>query len=106
MKANTFVAKMTSLTETGEISAEAQEAMDQLALAQEAGRAKERARRVLKTEEKYGEFLRRLSALSVEFDITIGGCGCCGSPSLSEEKCQGSGRYVVDDGGGNLTWKD
>lgn len=42
------------------------------------------------------EFLRKLSALSKQTGIHIGGCGCCGSPFLVQ------GRAVVDD----LRWDD
>jgi hypothetical protein len=30
------------------------------------------------------EFLKELSDLTLKYDITIGGCGCCGSPYLSQ----------------------
>ncbi len=36
------------------------------------------------TDEQIKEFLKRLAALSEETGITISGCGCCGSPTLSE----------------------
>jgi hypothetical protein len=32
------------------------------------------------------QFILRLTALTREFGIAIGGCGCCGSPYLTEAK--------------------
>lgn len=39
---------------------------------------------------KEKEFLERLSALTSELGIAIGGCGCCGSPYLYEVDKRGS----------------
>jgi hypothetical protein len=36
--------------------------------------------------EKIKEFLDKLSKLSDEYNIYIKGCGCCGSPWLSDDK--------------------
>ena len=33
-------------------------------------------------------FLKDLSALSLKYDIIIGGCGCCGSPHLIDRNSQ------------------
>ena len=54
------------------------------------------------------EFLRALGELSQRFGITIGGCGCCGSPFLRERDDDDlrRGRYFVsDDSDDDLTWK-
>lgn len=40
------------------------------------------------------DFLKDLTKLSRKHKITIGGCGCCGSPYLVEIKK--SGRYVIE----------
>lgn len=42
------------------------------------------------------DFLRSLSKLSKQTGITIGGCGCCGSPFLDQ------GRATID----GLSWDD
>ena len=39
------------------------------------------------------EFLSKLEALYVEYDMSIGGCGCCGSPWLETVKNE----YLGDD---------
>lgn len=50
------------------------------------------------------EFLRELSKLSRRHKISIGGCGCCGSPSLSAMR-KGVGRYEVTQDFDGLHWK-
>lgn len=47
------------------------------------------------TPEKAQEFLDELTILSVKYGITIGGCGCCGSPWI--EDLSSSKHYVADD---------
>lgn len=42
--------------------------------------------------ENQKEFLRELAALSKKYGVRVGGCGCCGSPFLTEE----GNLYVVD----------
>jgi len=44
-------------------------------------------------------FLKELSELTLKYRLKIGGCGCCGSPFLSElEKKQKSGSYSTSEG--------
>lgn len=54
------------------------------------------------------EFLAELTALSQKYNITIGACGCCDSPWLSEgdEKYPTApdGKYTVDNDGNNLSY--
>lgn len=46
---------------------------------------------------KSDAFLAALTALSETHGITIGGCGCCGSPSLTiMREAEKGGRYQVD----------
>jgi len=53
-------------------------------------------------ETKQEEFLKELTKLSLKYGITIGGCGCCGSPYLKDHTDGGS-RYEADEHG-DLTW--
>ena len=55
-----------------------------------------------KTEEDY--FLSKLTELSRETSITIGGCGCCGSPGLEdhEDTDTEGGHYIYDN---QVEWK-
>jgi len=52
------------------------------------------------------EFLKELSKLTRKHNITIGGCGCCGSPFLMRIKKVTSGKYVCSDDCEGLSWKD
>ena len=47
-----------------------------------------------------------LTELSRKHGITIGGCGCCGSPWLAPITTpkEASGKYELEDG--QLTWVD
>lgn len=48
-------------------------------------------------QERIEEFLSRLTVLCREYEILIGGCGCCGSPFLEhtpEEEFEGK-RFTV-----------
>lgn len=57
------------------------------------------------TPDEMDEFLRELSALTRKHKITIGGCGCCGSPFLDSLKDgDGDGKYMIRDNE-NLRWK-
>jgi hypothetical protein len=47
------------------------------------------------------EFLAKLSRLSIEYKIRIGGCGCCGSPFLQKLDAE-TGLYEVDERGDGL----
>ena len=47
-------------------------------------------------------FLLELTELSRKYQLTIGGCGCCGSPFL--EKLTEPGKYVVR--GDLLRWEE
>lgn len=50
--------------------------------------------------EKQEEFLVELSALSRKYRIKVDGCGCCGSPFLTEIGGKlGFGRYAGDEDG-------
>jgi hypothetical protein len=52
-------------------------------------------------------FLQELSELSRRYGITIGGCGCCGSPMLYfEEASPLQGEYDVDEYNSNLGWNE
>lgn len=53
--------------------------------------------------EKIDAFLKELNALTRKHGVTIGGCGCLGSPYMSEDGADDGGHYVHDDGE-NLTW--
>ena len=51
------------------------------------------------------EFLRELSKLSRRYKISIGGCGCCGSPFLTPMG-KSDGRYeVTTENFDELHWK-
>ena len=50
------------------------------------------------------EFVRELSKLSRRHKISIGGCGCCGSPFLSPMG-KDDGRYEVTKDFDGLHWK-
>jgi hypothetical protein len=50
------------------------------------------------------EFLRELSKLSRRYKISIGGCGCCGSPFLSPISGDG-GRYETSEDFDGMYWK-
>lgn len=45
-------------------------------------------------EEQVKEFLKELSKLTRRYKIKIGGCGCCGSPHLTQFD-KTDGRYEV-----------
>lgn len=46
--------------------------------------------------DKVEHFLKELSELSNKYKIEIGGCGCCGSPSLHTEDFVEGGCYTVN----------
>lgn len=51
-------------------------------------------------------FLADLSALTKKHGIVIGGCGCCGSPYLTEPiEGKREGHYTTDKSDDCLTWK-
>ena len=47
-------------------------------------------------EEKEAKFLVELAKLTNKYGVTIGGCGCCGSPWLGET--EKTGRYELSGG--------
>lgn len=56
-------------------------------------------------------FLDELTALSIKHRISIGGCGCCGSPSLDEMTDHDirvtpeyQSHYKIDNEASNLKW--
>lgn len=49
------------------------------------------------TDEQVATFLIELTALSRKHGISIGGCGCCGSPYL--DPCKVDGHYKVEEYG-------
>lgn len=58
-------------------------------------------------DEIIAEFKRELAALTKKHRVSIGGCGCCGSPWLTHHKADdkefdADGRY--SDGGDDLKW--
>jgi hypothetical protein len=56
------------------------------------------------TKEQIEAFLTELTELSRKYGITIGGCGCCGSPSLDElSEKEKNGKYVYSD---NIGWSN
>lgn len=61
--------------------------------------------------DKLAAFLTDLSALSEKHGLTIGGCGCCNSPSIEPMIVDGShrdergGHYMTEtENGGDLKW--
>ena len=63
----------------------------------------------MKTKEEVLAFLKRLTDLSSEYGLIIGGCGCCGSPYLTEEvndDIRYRGHYRIDNNNSNLEWVD
>lgn len=58
------------------------------------------------------EFLEELTKLSHKYNIAIGGCGCCGSPTLfepfltKEEREKSDSKYTVDPWMDNLSFDD
>lgn len=48
-------------------------------------------------------FLEKLSELSLSYGITIGGCGCCGSPYLTDINGETEINGLQHD---ELTWED
>ena len=59
------------------------------------------------TEEQVKLFLEELTELTRKHSIEIGGCGCCGSPFLSEiEDADKNGHYVSgSDSDDYITWR-
>jgi hypothetical protein len=56
---------------------------------------------------RYEQFLKELAALSRKHNIEISGCGCCGSPGLSDfrpEQLTPTSGYVCAEGTEELTW--
>jgi hypothetical protein len=59
---------------------------------------------------KHRKFLEALSALSRQYGIIITGCGCCGSPYLTEEQVPAAGTettvpfYAQSDGDEQVIW--
>ena len=54
------------------------------------------------------EFLRGLTKLTKKTGIAINGCGCCGSPSLTNVKSI-KGEYIFEEDGydvDNIKWKE
>jgi hypothetical protein len=63
--------------------------------------------------EQEQEFLNELTALTHKYRVVIGGCGCCGSPSinpLDNESLNGNPinamQYTVDEEGYYLTFEE
>ena len=44
--------------------------------------------------EKYAEFLKELAELTIKHGVSIGGCGCCGSPGLDGTTAK-TGHYTA-----------
>ena len=40
---------------------------------------------------RFNDFLSELSELTIKYEISIGGCGCCGSPYIIDFKKQYQG---------------
>jgi hypothetical protein len=57
------------------------------------------------TQERIKAFLGDLSELSIKHGITIGGCGCCGSPSLDDWGASCVGHYFSEEDGQNVGWE-
>lgn len=55
---------------------------------------------------KHKEFLRELTKLSKKHGVAIDGCGCCGSPFISERTIGGAEKYTVDDSGDRLSLRE
>jgi len=53
------------------------------------------------------QFLIDLAILSQKHGVKIEGCGCCGSPALTEIRAEETKdfRYMVNDKNESLTWK-
>lgn len=49
------------------------------------------------------QFLQELTELTKKYRIDIAGCGCCGSPILSDAETT-RGIYLIDDDDKNLRW--
>jgi hypothetical protein len=58
--------------------------------------------------DKYEAFLEELTALSKKHGLIISGCGCCGSPRVTEiDEDSGPGPYIFDEEDeGKLHWPD
>jgi hypothetical protein len=57
-------------------------------------------------EDRKEAFVKELTNLSRKHGIYIGGCGCCGSPSLDAipETLLGGSYDIKNDGGAELEW--
>lgn len=54
-------------------------------------------------DDKKQQFISELTSLSQKYGLTIGGCGCCGSPWVAEmEPSEKNGSYSLD--GHDLRW--
>lgn len=51
-------------------------------------------------------FILELTRLAREYGITIGGCGCCGSPWVvsGEDTTNEQAGYICDENGEGLRW--
>lgn len=49
---------------------------------------------IMTNKEKLDKFLEELSELSNKYGLTIGGCGCCGSPWIDETDCNKIADYL------------
>jgi hypothetical protein len=49
-------------------------------------------------------FLAELSELSRKRGVGIGGCGCCGSPFLTDHDKEYPGGYEESDDDGRISW--
>jgi hypothetical protein len=53
------------------------------------------------------EFLDGLTELSLKTGVTIGGCGCCGSPYTTNESIKGKYSYnIIDDDVEDVCWDE